>query len=362
MQTHIYPSQYTHNKVSVLPIELQEICNRRKTSASSAKYAIVDSANLRGQFSILSSKHIIQIEADIRNIASFHSFYYESAFVYEGRSPIAKIYPKELAVLKTYPELSYLYLFHGNGWLRQAALDNLNYAPTCSFEIAAIVHRLNDWVPQVRDAALNCCQRLFGSIPPNIAAQTSPYILEKLWVYKRWGEAEKNILKEFVFKPDVISSLAKILRGQGVGNIGSICRLAFQRAGLECHLEELAFCASQPIVRSIAYQVLLSKRVSWPTGFKRIWIDRSAGKSQLEIALDSRPISHDIDIEFLLEKGAADRAVVVRRVVAQELINRLPSCSPKAVNIAEQFLSDKSQSVRTRAEYFLKHSPTKSPT
>ena len=56
-------------------------------------------------------------------------------------------------LLRQHPKLALLFTFHHDGFVREEALSHLEDPPTCQFMLAAILVRLNDWVPEVRNAA-----------------------------------------------------------------------------------------------------------------------------------------------------------------------------------------------------------------
>ena len=60
------------------------------------------------------------------------------------------------------PGLASLFIFHRNGRVREAALARLSGGLPNPFLFAAVAWRLNDWVPQVRAAAVCCARRVFA--------------------------------------------------------------------------------------------------------------------------------------------------------------------------------------------------------
>jgi hypothetical protein len=66
-----------------------------------------------------------------------------------------------LLKLRDEPDLAWLLLFHGNGRWREIALDRIADPPVSAFRFIAITLRLNDWVKQVRAAAVECARRVF---------------------------------------------------------------------------------------------------------------------------------------------------------------------------------------------------------
>jgi hypothetical protein len=67
------------------------------------------------------------------------------------------------------PDYAWLFLFHGNGYVREAALDAINDPPSSPFFFAALTWRLNDWVWQVREAAAECASRVLPRMDADLA-------------------------------------------------------------------------------------------------------------------------------------------------------------------------------------------------
>jgi hypothetical protein len=100
-------------------------------------------------------------------------------------SLLHRLFPKssELEVLQRTPDLEYLFLFHGDGHLREAALKKMEGGAPNAFCFAAIAWRLNDWVPQVREAARNCALRVFPVTDP----RSLPMRRSSCWIARAAG-------------------------------------------------------------------------------------------------------------------------------------------------------------------------------
>jgi hypothetical protein len=102
---------------------------------------------------------------------------------------------------------------------------------------------------------------------------------------------------------------------------------------------------------------LIKHRARWPAGYGYEWIDKRFGFRRRVPRFEQRPIDHQIDIEKLLAQGAHDRAVVVRKVVTQSLIDLRHDLSSAMTRIGSSLSEDKASSVRSRAEFYLKNLP-----
>jgi hypothetical protein len=81
-----------------------------------------------------------------------------SWYAYGNPRPRARVW------LAREPSPAVLFLFHRDGFIRQAALDVLPATAVTPFVFAGLARRLNDWVEQVRTAAVGCAARLFPDL------------------------------------------------------------------------------------------------------------------------------------------------------------------------------------------------------
>lgn len=261
----------------------------------------------------------------------------------------------ELAALKKHPLLSRLFVFHGDGRVREAALKSWNEPPDSPFEFIALTYRLNDWVEQVRAAAHESAGRHFPNTRADIIAQASFFLLVYIEHLGRWGEQERKILDAALYRGDVMQPLAQHLTQRPSGRVAKVFQQALRRPGLDHELPRLAHQAALPHVRAIALETLVMKRARWTVGYEYEWIDKHFGLKRRVPLFDHRPVDHELDIETLLAEGAKDTAVAVRKVVTRGLIDLRHELSPAMEPVARMLLKDKSATVRSRAEFYLKH-------
>lgn len=88
-----------------------------------------------------------------------------------------KLWPASLfatthsAQLLRTPGLELIFLFHFDGFLREAALKRIRGPLPGPFFVAAVAWRLNDWVLQVQRASAECAQRCFAETSPQTLAE-----------------------------------------------------------------------------------------------------------------------------------------------------------------------------------------------
>lgn len=256
---------------------------------------------------------------------------------------------QHLRLLERRPGLPWLYLFHWDGFVREAALDGIRSGTRSPFFFAAIAHRLNDWVDPVRSAAAECAERVFPQTGPEIVAAAAPALLGRTEEWGRWNE-ERRILDWAFDRRDVADALAETLRTSLAGPMPRVLRQALRRPAMDGHLVRLAREAAIPAVRATALRALVEGRATWPGEFVKKWIDKSHGRYSRERALEERPLERPLPLEALVEMGAADRAAPVRRVAAEALVRHHLSLG-NAGRLLDRLLSDTSPAIRRRAEF-----------
>lgn len=362
-----YPDLTSHRKRSALPEQLQ-------LDIVALSRSIRDSADVRtplasyiAAINALPASAIIRAAQDIRTTGELYRIWEQpkrrlSSFndwldFLSGKSNNSAL-AKERSTLAKHPLLAYLYVFHGDGRLREAALKSLDEPPTSPFAFASLAYSLNDWVEQVRDAAFYCADRLFARTSAGIIAETSFFLLPQMQHLKRWSDRERRCLDAALYRPDVLQILADHLMQRPTGHASRVLRQALREPGLDEALPRLAREATLPHIRAIALETLIRQRASWSIGYKYEWIDKRYNLRRRVPHFGQRRVEHLLDIETLLTEGAEDRASAVRKVVAQALVDLRQNLSPDMIRIGDRLSKDKSAAVRSRAAFFLKVSST----
>ncbi len=253
------------------------------------------------------------------------------------------------------PDYAWLFLFHGNGFVREAALDAINDPPASPFFLAALAWRLNDWVPQVRDAAAECARRVLPQIDADIAANAALYLLVRRLAWRRWNN-EASVLDLVFGRSDVIAAAALRLQQQTTGSLASLLRNLLRYGDIDEHLPRLAAAAVQPSVRAIACQCLISGKASWQTGFELVWIDKVYGVSRIIPRLEAREVNATGPAADWIRAAAYDRSSLVRTVAADALIADRTR-SPDAAALIAHLAQDRNSAVRSRSDFLLRNPP-----
>lgn len=249
--------------------------------------------------------------------------------------------------------LEYLFVFHRDGRLREAALLKITGGLPSPFLFAAVLWRLNDWAEPVRQAAARCASRSFPITNPAIVALTAAELLVRQASWRRWRE-ERSILNEVFGRSDVAAELANLMAVATTGPQASTLRYALRTPVLDQYLEQLAFNATQPSVRAVALRTLIDGKAEWPSGAAWRWIDKSMGLRRRETVFDQRSLTIAPPRAILIKRGIRDKSAAVRRVALTGVIRHiLGTAEARAFAAPLQF--DRSSSVREKAEFILRH-------
>ncbi len=258
-----------------------------------------------------------------------------------------------LELLDRRPELAPIFLFHRDGYVREAALDSLAVPPVSPFFLAAITLRLNDWVRPVRIAARRCAERLLPDTAAEVVAGAAPFLLDRWRQWGRWEGEDASVVDRALQRQDVADHLAEWFCEGATGPLATLLRYALRGPSLDGHLPRLASDALQPAVRAVALHALIDGRVSWPVGFGREWIDKQYGHWKRITLFAHRNIVHGLAPDMLIGEGLRDRSSAVRRVAADALIERRAMFPNLDVAVAALAM-DASPALRARADFIVR--------
>jgi hypothetical protein len=257
-------------------------------------------------------------------------------------------------VLGSHPDAAWLLSTDADGRVREAAVRSLAVPPATTSRFVLLVLRLNDWVPQVREAAVEAAANLLPRTPPGIIADAASYVLRQRILWARWGADERAILNLTYERADVTAALDSILMTGRTGALGTTLRNALRAPSMDGQLLRLALGAYLPSVRAVALQSLLKGRATWTTGYDWRWLDKTYGVWRRVPRLEGRQLVTTAPPQDLIRRGIADRSGLVRRVAASALIAHAGEM-PDAADLAHALTSDPSRAVRDRAEFLLRH-------
>ena len=352
----VHPDIVTHRRWSIFPEDVQAAL---KALGNGLRKRRIDEAALDTSlkaFEELSAQHIVQASAEIQELSHFYVF---SDSGWKSRLERAMDGYSNLDHVSRFvthePKLARLLMFHCNGYVRQMALEAFKDPPQNGFEFAALVYRMNDWVPQVREAAASAFARTTDCVPAAAISGGLISLLPRTQEFRRWSERERERFKACIEQPDVTRDIHRMMMGRPNGRIGAYFRLVLRNPLMDKHLPDFASKASFPLVRATAFEALITRRTRWFVGQDWQWIDKRHGLKRRTPRHDSRPVQHDLDLVALIRQGAADRSVIVRKTVARAMVEARADLPDDVWESAKALAKDTSAAVRLHAEFFLKN-------
>ncbi len=330
-----------------LPDEVSASLNRVGFGLGNHNLDSLDVADAIYQISKLHPQRISHADSQIANAAGLYWWELPPTGVWSRLFPK----PSRLQLLEHNDALKFLYIFHRDGRLREAALNRITEPLTSSFFLASIIWRLNDWALPVRNAAVKCAERTFPISNCDVVAETALALISNLNYWGRWCD-EKRMLDIFLERSDVLTSLAYLIETRRTGPTANALRMALVKPGLDGFLMRIARDGVQPNVRAVAIQTLADGYASWSSGFDWQWIDKPMGVRRRIKKFEQRPLEIPPMQSQAIAIGISDRSPAVRRATMSALIRNRNKVDETS-EIAKRLINDHSLSVREKAEYLL---------
>ena len=331
---------------------------KRKTyeEASETVLSNADIENFRNTYnrgtSLLSS--MIQPD-DIRNAERFIRLEFSLYSRWQGERYQDALRNTEIKAVKQIQGLSSVFIFHGDGLVREAALNQLHEPLTTPASVYGLFWRLNDWAPQVRQAAQNTMNRLMPVTPAVVIVPALRILLPHVMNWGRWTQEGQEALDVTLTRPDVLEMLIDDIVTTRQAQLGYQFREICRNPAVDQHLERMFYKAQLPHIRAMALDALLSQTVTWPTRERRqVWIDRYMGRYRIEQVFIKRDVTVTIDPYTLIVAGALDRAAMVRKRAASGLIafRNYPEIGSKLDKVAASLENDPNIAVRGRIDFY----------
>ena len=333
---------------SALPVDLQKLLSSVGNLLKHGSDVEETFQPIPAMLDEIEAEVLTSAEADIVQCAQLHRYSHKPSLV-------ARLFGREKThgeQLNRVARLEHLFIFHRDGRLREAALRKFNGPISSPFMFAALSWRLNDWVAQVRIAAVECATRCFPQTDPLIVARAALVLLSRRATWSRWA-TEREAIDAVFRRPDVISALATLVIQRPTGPNPTVLRAAMRGPIMDSELPRIAADAVQPATRAVAYQTLIAGEANWSQGWRWRWIDKTMGKRRKETVFASRPITIEVSPETYILQALADPSGIVRSAAMSGLI-RHRDIITNVDEIARRFINDPARGVRERAEFILK--------
>lgn len=334
--------------LTILPDDLRDTLLDIGVKLADGRRIVRDLSRVADQFGALDPGDLPQAEREIVEAASLYPWR-------RDWSVIEKIFATKMTdadQLNCIDGLEYLFIFHRDGRMREAALRKIRCPLPNAFLFAAVAWRLNDWAAPVRQAAVECAERTFPVTAAEIVANAGLILLTRRTTWGRWG-SERAVLESTISRRDVALHFAQLFASRTTGPMASLLRQALRSDSMDQHLDYLAVSVVQPAVRAAATQSLVNGYTEWPNGWRWRWIDKSMGKRRRETEFARRMLTVPTDRDDLIRRGLKDRAAAVRSASISGLIQNQAQMAD-ARQLATSMLTDRSAAVRERAEFVIK--------
>jgi len=300
---------------------------------------------------VLPAQAIIWADAKIADVAGLHQRgISKPSFLARVGLSHRKPPMSGLDLLVNTPDLAPLFLFHRDGYVREAALHRYSDPPDNAFFLAALVYRLNDWAEPVRRAAFRCSEQLFPRVSPEVVVAAAPFLLGRWRFWGRWEQKEASLVDAIFEREDVNALLVERFLQETKGPLATELRYLLRGRGFDRYLSQISRCAVQPSVRAVALKTLINGQATWPTGFGRQWIDKRYNLSRRVTVYSQRSLTEQPAIEGSILQGIRDRSVAVRRVAADALVANRATFQGLDHAIAE-LAGDTSPAIRERVNF-----------
>lgn len=266
----------------------------------------------------------------------------------ESTPPRWKIWSKPTELL------TWLDLISWNGYKREKTLRTLSGAAPNIFFFSLIVRRLNDWVPQVREAAREKLLEIAKVTNPEVVVEALCIALSNWNSWGRIEEVDRKVLLQIICEEQIADLLRSKLILSTSGPMPSLFSQLGRTPILDGKIKEIAGIAIQPSVRAKAFRSLFEGRITWIEGRKWEWTDIRYCEGRIKPIISERKINVQTPLLDLLKMSADDRSPIVRRVSAEFLIRELENLGVVAREFAEKFASDRSEAVAERGRFAVK--------
>jgi len=250
--------------------------------------------------------------------------------------------------------LTWLDLISWDGYKREKTLRTLIGGAPNSFFFALALRRLNDWVPQVREAAREKLPLIVQKSSPLDVADALSVVLPNWNSWGRIQQEDKDVLLAIISRAEIGYELKTKIVKSSSGPMSYLMSQISRTPVLDGCLDEIASNAIQPSVRARAYRCQFERRVTWLEGRKFEWTDIRYCEGRVRPIIGERQITVEKRFKELLGDSSKDTSSVVRRVAAEFLIRELESMGDESRRFANEFSVDKSSAVAERGRFALK--------
>jgi hypothetical protein len=198
-----------------------------------------------------------------------------------------------------------------NGYIREAAVQQIDTIPG-PFSLALLANRLNDWVPNVRQAAEARLQLASAEIDPALVVGC----IEYLWRFDEFGRASsigRKIVDDLIGGDAIKATLRELVLAESGDRSVRLAQQLLRSPDLDDLLTTMATQHKHPRVRSIAAKTALEGVFSWRSKtLQKRSTNAALDRDQLALSLLRDP-SADVQFHALqhLSQNMEDQTALV---------------------------------------------------
>jgi hypothetical protein len=263
-------------------------------------------------------------------------------------TPKWKVWPKPSSLLTLVDLASW------DGFRREKVLYSLKGQQLNKFFLTICLRRLNDWVPEVRQAARECLPTIIKRSTSNDVVDAIAFTITHWSSWRRINQIDREALLEVMAEGNIALLIKDKLINSPSGSLLMIFSQFGRTQTIDQYLEEISMSAVQPFVRAKAYRCLLEGRITWVKSREWQWTDKAYCIGSYVPVITHRELSVERDFNLTLVKASNDPSSLVRRVAAEILIKEADKLGASAASLADKFARDKSKAVSERGLFALK--------
>lgn len=249
-------------------------------------------------------------------------------------------------LLEQCPWLARVAIHSWDGHLRERAVSELQRPEENAMDLAALLCRCNDHVPQVRALAIRrwaeiCRLPRLESLVPVL-----PVLLDRVPHWQRGGYKALELVRS---RPDFRYLLEAMFLNGTSGKLAKRLRYVLRKPDFDVSLGMLATGARSTFVRAVATQAVLLGETRYQLGYGWEWIDKTMSLHRRVPDWEKRRLDiHEAVRTKTLRAAASDKSVAVRKLAVNHLIISGPAGYESELATLRQ---DKNYAVQWRMDY-----------
>lgn len=328
-------------------------CNKKKLleTAETAAWAVYQSEGLSAvsEFEHLRTKlsawDVAQLDQQLRRRIRDASYKAVETPAKHSWLPFAQSRKVDVRVeIGKNQQVAALFMHAHDGYLREEAAKC--FVPVDTAGRASLLLRCNDWVGNVRVAALSKLRELVPEWSAEELKDLVVFTVDRINEWQRGGAVAAAALQDH---REWQKALCLVLLEETNGPMARLLRKNLRTRDLDFLLPELAVDARSAFVRAVAVQTVLEGCARWHVSTEWQWVDKAYGLKRRVQRWDKRNVPFATAVQKeVLAAAARDKSAVVRKLAAEHLIRE----GIEAHQATYQLLADDtSNGVRERMDF-----------